>query len=177
MHAPALVGRARHHLVEKHELIAVLLHKHLHVAHPRQPVECGELEIVRGKQRATADSALEILHHGLGDGQSVERACAPAHFVEDHEAPRRGPVEDPRRLRHLHEERARAAGEIVTRADPREEPVDDADAGPLRRHEAAGLCQHGHERSLPDERAFAAHVGTGHEQDRRRWMCGNGRQG
>ena len=92
MHAPALVGRAGHHLVKKHELIAVLLHEHLRVAHPRQPVECGELEIVRRKQRATADSALEILDHGLGDGQSVERARAPAHLVEDHEAPWRGPV-------------------------------------------------------------------------------------
>ena len=164
VHAPALIGGARHHLVEKNKLFTVLLHQHLHIAHARQPVERRQLEIVRRKQRATADPPVKVLDHCLRDGEAVKRARAPADLVEDHQALRRGPIQNPRRLRHLHEKCAGAAGKIVARADPREEPVDDAHAGPFRRHEAAGLRQHRHQRGLTDERALASHVWAGDEE-------------
>ena len=111
--------------------------------------------------------ALEMLDHRLGDRQAVEGARAPAHLVEDHEASRRGPVEDPGSLRHLDQKRARPAGEVVARPDPGEEAVDDAEPAPPGRHETAGLGQHGQQRRLADEGALAAHVGAGDQQDRR----------
>ena len=107
-----------------------------------------------------------MLDHRLGDGEAVERAGAAAHLVEDHEASRRGPIENPRGLCHLHEKCARTPGEVVTGADPGEEPINDADPRPLGWNKTAGLSHHGHERRLPDERALAAHVGAGDEQDR-----------
>ena len=154
--------------MEKHELVVVLLHEHLHVGHPGQLVERRELEIVRGEERAAADLRLQVLDHRLGDREAVIGARAAADLVEDHEAAGGGPIEDSRGLRHLHEKCACAAGDVVARADPGEEPVDDADPGPLRRHEASGLREHCKERRLPDERALATHVGPGHEEDGRR---------
>ena len=154
--------------MEEHELVLMLLHEHLHVGDPGQPLERRQLQVVGGEERAAADAALQVLDNGLRDRQAIVGARAAAHFVEDHEALRRSAIEDPRGLRHLHQKRARTPREVVAGPDPREQPVDDTDAGPLRGHEAASLGHHGHQRCLADERALAAHVGPGDEQDRRR---------
>ena len=167
MHAPALVGGARRHLMEKHQRVAVLLHQHLHVGHPRQPVHRRQLEIVGRKERAAADSPMEMLHHCLRDRQPVERARAPAHLIENHQAPRRGPVENAGCLRHLHQKCARPSGQVIAGADAGKQPIDDPHPRPPGRHEAAGLCHHGHQRRLANERALASHIGPRHQQHRR----------
>ena len=85
---------------------------------------------------------MEPFDDRLRDGEAVEGARAAADLVEDHEAPRRGAVEDPRRLCHLDEEGAGAGGEVVAGADPGEEPVDDPDPGAAGRDETPRLRHH-----------------------------------
>lgn len=60
-------------------------------------------------------------------------------LVEDHQAVRRGIVQDGARLRELHHERALVREDVVARADPREDPIRGRQAAPFRRHEAANL--------------------------------------
>ena len=102
-----------------------------------------------------------MLDHRPGQRHAVVGARAAADLVQDHQAPRRGRVQDPGRLDHLDHERALAAGQFVAGADAGEDPVGHADRRLLRRHEAADL---GHQRDqchLADVRALAGHVGTG----------------
>ena len=60
-----------------------------------------------------------------------------------------------RGLHHLHHEGGAAARQIVGGADAREQPVDDADPRPRRRHEAADLRQQRDQRVLAQEGRFA----------------------
>ena len=71
-------------------------------------------------------------------------------------------------MRHLHEKCTRPTSEVIASTDPREEAIHDTYAGTLGRHEAPRLGHHSHERCLANECAFATHVGTGHQENRRR---------
>src|SRR3546814_2113252 len=68
---------------------------------------------------------------------------------------------------HFHHEGGPALREIVRRADPAEQPVDNADAGAVGGNEAARLRQYRDQRVLAKEGRFAAHVGAGHQPQAR----------
>ena len=95
--------------------------------------------VVRGKQRATAIALMQVLNRRPGDRQPVEGRGAPADFVKNHQRAFAGLIENHRGLDHLHHEGGAAARQIVGGANPREQPVDDADSRPRGRHEAADL--------------------------------------
>jgi hypothetical protein len=63
-----------------------------------------------------------------------------------------------------HEGRA-TAGKIVSGADAGEQPVNRADPGVARRHEATRLCEDRDQRILAQERRFARHVRAGEQAD------------
>ena len=84
------VGAARLHLVEEHDLVVPLAHRHVEVAHPAQPAgELRQLVEVRREQHlgtCVARRAMEGFDDGPGDGQAVERRRSAPDFVEQHEA-------------------------------------------------------------------------------------------
>ena len=85
--------------------------------------------VVGGEQRAAADVVVQVLDDGPGQREAVVGARPAADFVEDHQAARRGVVEDAGRLGHLDHERALAPGQFVAGPDAGEDPVGDADRG------------------------------------------------
>ena len=103
--------------------------------------EIGELVIVRREDRLRPRPAVrrQVLGDRPGEAQAVERRRAAADLVEDDQAPRRRAVQDGGGLLHLHHERRLAAGDVVGRADAREDAIDDGELGRARRHERAGL--------------------------------------
>ena len=133
---------------------------------PRQAFgERRQLVIVGGEEGAAPVDLVEMLDRRPGDGEAVEGRGAAADLVEDDQRPRAGLVEDRRGLDHLDHEGRAAAGEIVGRADPAEQPVDDADPRRLRRHIGAGLGEDGDQRVLAEEGRLARHVRAGDQPD------------
>lgn len=127
--------------------------------HIRQRVKMGR------EQRPTAVHARQILQTREADRDPILGRRAPAHLVHDDKGPARRGAQDIRRLEHLDHEGGLVAEEIIRRPDPAEELVDDAEFGVGGRHEGAGLCEDGDEGVLPEEGAFAGHVGPGEEPD------------
>ena len=74
-------------------------------------------------------------------------------------------MKNARRLDHLHEKGALAAGDVVLRAHPREDAIHHADPRRARRHEAAHLGQDHQESRLAHEDALAAHVRPREDED------------
>ena len=106
-----------------------------------------------------------MLDRRPGDGEAVVGGGAAPDFVEDHQRPLAGLIEDGGGLHHLHHEGGAPAREVVRRADAGEEPVDRADAGGGSGDERAHLGQHRDQRILAQEGALACHVGAGDEPD------------
>ena len=131
-----------------------------------EPVaERGQLVIVRGEQAAAAIDLVQMLDRRPGDRETVEGRGAAADLVEDDQRARAGLVQDRGGLDHLDHEGRAPAREIVGGADAREQPVDDADMGRLRRHEGAHLRQHRDQRVLAQEGRLAGHVRAGDQAD------------
>src|SRR5262245_53744306 len=98
----------------------------------RARAELGELVVVRREHGAAADDVVEMLGAGPRNRESIVGARSTSNLVEhDERSPGRAP-KNVRRLLHLHHERALAAGEVVTRADAREHPIDNPNPGPSR---------------------------------------------
>ena len=76
-------------------------------------------------------------------------------------------VENVGSLVHLDHERRVAPCEVVARAHPREDPVDESDVAALCRHPASDLRQQRDQRDLADVGRFASHVWPGHQKNLR----------
>ena len=142
MDAVALVRATRHDLAQEDHLALLLGHGDVIRPHARQDArDLDQLMVVRGEERlrAAARVVVQILHDGAGDGQPVIGAGATPDLVQDHQAARRRVMQDVRRLDHLDHERALPGGEVVLRADAREDAVHQPDARRLRRDERADL--------------------------------------
>ena len=175
MDAVALVGRPGDDLVQEHDLVLPLAHGHVEVLHAgKRFLQVGQLVVVRGEQRAAADVLVQVLDHRPGQRHAVVGARAAADLVEDHQAPRRGRVEDAGGLGHLDHERALPARQLVAGADAGEDAVGNADRRLAGRHEAADLRHEREQGHLADVRALAGHVRAGDQQDR---GSGSGRTG
>ena len=117
------------------------------------------------EQGAAAVLLVQMLDRRPGDRQAVEGRGAAADLVENDEGARGRLIEDRGGLDHLHHEGGAAAREIVGRADPREQAVDDADPRRFRRHEAPRLGEHRDQRILAQIGRLARHVRPGDERD------------
>ena len=107
--------------------------------------------VLRSKSSA-ADQA------GPGDRRSVKSRGAAADLVENDKGTRTRLVQDRRGLDHLDHKGRAAARQIVGRADPAEEVVDDAHLGGPGGDIGAHLRQNGDQRVLPQKRALAGDV-------------------
>ena len=153
-------------LVQEDHVALPFLDAHGDVLEPREPgAERGQLVIVGGEEGAAPVDLVEMLDRRPGDGEAVEGGGAAADLVEDDERARPRLVEDGGGLDHLDHEGRAAAGEIVGRADPAEQAVDDADPRRFRRHIGADLGEDGDERVLAEEGRLAGHVGAGDQPD------------
>ena len=90
---------------------------------------------MRGEQASSRQPGCADARRCPREAQAVERARAAADFVEDHQAARRGVVQNVRGLAHLHHERGLPARQIVAGADAGEDAVHQIDARVLRRDE------------------------------------------
>ena len=86
-----------------------------------------QLVIMGREQRARFDFIVEKFRHAPGDRESIEGRSPAADFIENDETALRRVVHDVRRLVHLHHEGRLAAREIVVRADPGKNAIDQAD--------------------------------------------------
>ena len=134
MDAVGAVGGAGRDLVQEDDVALPFLYPH-RVAGEAIELrgERGQLVIMRREQGAAAIAVVEMLDRSPGDREPVIGRGAAADLVEDDEGARPRLVEDRRGLDHLDHEGRAAAREIVGRADPAEEPIDDADLRRLRR--------------------------------------------
>ena len=117
-----------------------------------------------GEQGPAAVGLVQALDRRPGDREPVEGRGAAADLVEDDEGAGRRLVQDRRRLDHLDHEGRAAAREVVGRADPGEQAVDDADPRLAGRDEGADLGEDGEQRVLAQEGRLAAHVRAGDEE-------------
>ena len=108
---------------------------------------------------------MDELCHRPRNRQPVVGASAAPYLVQYHQGPRRGVIENGRRLQHLDHERRLARREVVLKPDAREDPVDDADGCRLGGNEAADLRHQRDDRNLTDESRLARHVRTGKHDD------------
>lgn len=69
------------------------------------------------------------------------------------------------RLRQLHEERGLPRHDLVLGPHPHEDGVGGVQPERGRGHAGANLCQHGGQAGLSQQRALAAHVGAGDEEE------------
>ena len=129
------------------------------------PRHIGQSVKMGREQGATAIDAGQILQTGEADRDAILGRRAAADLVHDDEGAGRGVAEDVGRLEHLDHEGGLVAEEVVGGADAAEEPVDDAEGGVGGGDEGARLRQDGDEGVLPQEGAFARHVGPGQEPD------------
>ena len=120
---------------------------------------------MRREERLRADLLVQMLDDAPREAEAVERAGAAADLVEDDEAPAGGVVEDVRRLAHLDHERALAPGEVVARADAREDAVEQVDPSRGGGDAAPGVREQREQRDLPDVGALACHVRPGDQRD------------
>ena len=126
--------------------------------------ERGQLEVVRREQRVAAALLDEVARDRPREREAVVGRGAAADLVHEHEALRRRVVQDVGGFGHLDHEGRAPAGEIVGRADAREDLVDRAEARALRRHVRAAVREQRDQRDLPHVGRFAAHVRAGDEQ-------------
>ena len=67
MNAPTLVCCTTGDLMQEDQPPLMLLDEHLHIGHACQSLERCKLEVVRCKQRAAADLAVQVFDHGLSE--------------------------------------------------------------------------------------------------------------
>ncbi len=119
--------------------------------------------VVGGEQGPAAIDLVQMLDRRPGDGQAVIGRRAAADFIQDDQRPGPRLVEDRRGLDHFDHEGRASARQIVGRADPAEQAVDDADMGRRGRNVRTHLGEDGDQGVLAQEGALARHVGTGHQ--------------
>ena len=123
--------------------------------------ERGQLEVVRGEQRECPSLLSHVVRRGPRQRQAIEGAGAAADLVHQHQALRRGVVQDRRGLGHLDHERRAATGDVVGSTDARKDAVQWSDPEGICRHETADVGEYRDQRGLSHVRRFAAHVGAG----------------
>src|SRR5262245_1308220 len=127
LNAVAALGASRGDAVEEDNLVFILLHQHVVVPKVRQRFgKLGQFVVVGREERSAADGIMQEFGDGPGQAHAIVGAGAPANFVEDHQALRRGIVEYVRGFGHFHHESALAAIEFIAGADTSEEAIDDS---------------------------------------------------
>jgi len=126
---------------------------------PRELVEMG------GEERPGAHALEDREADGPGDGEPVACPGAPPDLVHDDEAAVAGAAQDVRGLVHLHQEGRLSAREVVGRADPAVDGVDEADVGLRRGNVGAHLRHERDEGGLAEERRLAGHVRSGQNHE------------
>ena len=166
MNPVGAVGASGLEPVEEDDLVTHFAHRDIEVARVLQLFrELGELVVVGRENRLAADRVVQAFRDGPGDRDAVVGRGAAADFVEQHETPPRGPVEDRARLAHLDHEGGLSPHQIVGRAHPREQPVHRADVGAAARHERTHLREEHTQPHLPQQGRLARHVGAGEQDD------------
>jgi len=136
--AVAAVRPAGDDLAQEDELVAALFDGNAVILHAGEhALKLGELVIVRGEERLRAKlfGVGAEFEHRAGNAHAVEGRRAAADLVENEQGARRCLMQDLAHLGHLDHEGGLAAGQVVARADAREDAVDNADARRTRGHE------------------------------------------
>src|SRR5438876_11177728 len=160
------VGAARLEPVQEYDFLADLTHRDIEVADVLELLgELGQLVIVSRKDRFASDAVVQAFGDGPRDRHAVVGRRATADLIERHQAARGRRMQDRARLAHLDHERRLAAHQVVGRADPGEEAIDDADAGAAAGDERTDLREHDAEANLAEQRGLSGHVGPGEQHD------------
>src|SRR5713101_1335598 len=108
------------------------------------------LVIVRSKECtcSTPLIVVQVFYDGTSNGEAIIGASAASYLVEDHQAARCSVVQDIGRLDHLYHEGTLPRCQVILCADTREDAINQADTGRLRRNIAANLCHQRNQRNL-----------------------------
>ena len=118
--------------------------------------------VMRGKHRFRAELTLvgAVFKHRAGNGHAVEGGRAAADLIKDEQRRARGVPEYVRHLVHLDHEGGLSGGEVVGRADARENAVDDAYGSAPRRDKRTHLRHEDDKRRLTHIGGFTCHIGA-----------------
>jgi hypothetical protein len=151
--------------------VLVALHQTRHVEHGdgRVVLPIGnEQVVVRSEHQATPDRC-QMLQYRMRNGGAVERGGSTAKLIENHERVGSGVVQNRRSLLQLDHERAAAIENVVVGTDARKDAIGRRQRARFGRHEAADLRHDDGDACLAQQRALAAHVGSG--QHHCRWCA------
>ena len=159
MNAVAFVRPARHNLAQENNLLVPFPHRDIEIADSAALLrQLRQFVIMRREQRARFDFIVQKFRDTPRNRKPVECRCSAADLVQNNQAALSRVVHDVGCLVHLDHERRPATCEIVARADPCENTIDQPDLRARRRHETADL-RHEHDQcDLADVSRFARHV-------------------
>src|SRR5262245_55253527 len=110
MNAVAALGTARCNAMQKYYLLVGFLNQHIVISQLRQSLgELSELVIMRREERPATRLVVQVFGNSPGERNAVVGTGAPADFIKDYQAFRRGVVENVGGLSHLHHEGALSA--------------------------------------------------------------------
>ena len=161
--AKAVVGSPLGQLSQEHDLALNFFDADIDVGDSSESkAHVVQFVVVRRKQRQWPVGRLlvQMFCDGPCDADAVVRACATSDFIEQHQRPRRQPVEDGRRFIHLHHEGRLAAADVVGGTHTGEDAVQQPELGLFGRHKRPGLTQERNKGCLSQEGALARHVGS-----------------
>ena len=159
MNAVAFVRPARHNLAQENNLLVPFPHRDIEITHSAALLrQLRQFVIMRREQGARFDLIVQKFRDAPRNRKPVECRCSAPDLIQNYQAALGRIVHNVRRLVHLHHKRRSATCEIVARADPCENTIDQPDLRARRRHEAADLREQHNQRHLPDVSGFARHI-------------------
>ncbi len=151
LNAVALVRSAGNDLAQENDLFVPFAHRDVEITNAAPLLgELRQLVVVGGEKGARPDLVVQEFRHAPRDREPVESRCSATDFVQDDEAALGCVVHDIGRLVHFDHEGRLAARKIITRPDPGEDAIDQADLCAGCRDEAADLRQQDDQRDLAD---------------------------
>ncbi len=166
--AVAAIRTARRHLPKEHNVVLPFADDDVEVGDGREGIgKVRQLVIVGGEDRLRpgAGARGQVLGHGPGEAEAVERRRAAAYLVENDQASGGCRVQDVRGFLHLHHERGLPACDVVGRANAREDAIHDRQLGGARCHEGTGLRHQRQQCGLPQVRGLPTHVRPGEDDE------------
>ena len=127
-------------------------------------LHAGQLMIMGGKKRLTADVLADKFYHTAGDTHAVKGRCTAADFIQNDKAVLRGVFENFRHLGHLHHEGGLSRSQIIRRTHAGENGIHHTDVGAGGGHKAANLRHQGNQRVLAHIGGLTSHIRAGNQQ-------------
>ena len=114
---------------------------------------------------------MQIFNRRPSQRQAVEGRCSATDFVQYNERARACTGQDRGGFHHFNHEGRASPRQIISRPDPRIDPIHNADIGFGGRHKTAHLGDDGEQRILPQKGRFTRHIRAGEQAHARTFLA------